>query len=60
MSAAAYLVIRCDECGEEEVGTPFHVRNHREVRKHNRPAGWRFTRDGRDLGPNCSGATPER
>lgn len=60
MSAAAYLVIRCDACGEEEVGTPFHVGTHHEVRKHNRPAGWRFTRDGRDLGPKCSGATPER
>jgi hypothetical protein len=60
VTAVSIPLIRCNECGEREVGTPFPARNHREVRKHNRPCGWRFTRDGRDLCPDCSGATPTR
>ena len=54
MSAAAYLVIRCDECGDREAGTPFEARTHREVLAYNRAAGWRWTRDGRDLCPDCA------
>lgn len=53
MSAAAYLVIRCDGCGDREAGTPFEARNHREVRAHNKQAGWRWKR-GRDLCPVCA------
>ncbi|GAB2722250.1 hypothetical protein [Kitasatospora kifunensis] len=58
MSAAAYLVIRCDACTDSEIGTPFEALTHRQVRAHAKErSGWRWTRDGRDLCPACAART---
>ncbi|MCU1613691.1 MAG: hypothetical protein JWO98_1231 [Frankiales bacterium] len=63
MSAAAYHVIRCDGrigegCGADaEIGTSFEARNVTQVRAHaKKVSGWRRTRDGRDLCPECGAA----
>jgi hypothetical protein len=59
MSAAAYLLIRCDHdhtgdgC-DAEASWPvrFEPHTHRELRRLLKERdGWRFTRDGRDLCP---------
>lgn len=66
MTAAAYLVIRCDgpdpaepdgRCGSEG-HWPLRVDTHRELRRLLRTrCSWRRTRDGRDLCPACAGPT---
>jgi hypothetical protein len=61
--AAAYLVIRCDGGCGAEASTPFAARTHREVRAHNRRAGWRWSPTEGDQCPNyphCTlGVKPE-
>ncbi|MER5559662.1 hypothetical protein ACWGLE_01295 [Streptomyces sp. NPDC055897] len=60
MTADSYLVIRCDgtenlggPC-DEEWSHPVHVATHTELRRHLKARGWRRTRDGRDLCPDCA------
>lgn len=62
MSAAAYLVLRCDAADETETdgycgaerGWPvrFEPHTHRQLRRLLKARGWRWSR-GRDICPDC-------
>lgn len=63
MTADSYLVVRCDgrtpdgqDC-DTEGHWPVRVETHRQVRRLLRVhRGWRWTRSGRDLCPDCAKA----
>ncbi|MCX5201076.1 hypothetical protein OG897_06315 [Streptomyces sp. NBC_00237] len=60
MTAVTYLAIRCDALDEAEVpcdtehSAPIRAQNPTELRRRLKATGWRRTRDGRDLCPNCA------